>query len=446
MTETLETRFASEMGRLLGPDFPSEIGLAVSGGGDSMAMLALAHGWARVFGVRLWVVTVDHGLRAESASEAEMVARECDLLGHPHAILRWRGDAQGNVMDAARRARLALIGKWSGRLSHVAMAHTRDDVAETFLMRLARGAGVDGLAAMKSTRRIEPETAGPSVPRPAEWPPEASMPGAGFTLIRPCLGMGRAELRHYIRTLKVPWVDDPTNSDPDYERARVRAALPSVAEAGIDVAALADAARRLGRAREALERRASEAAERIARAPTAQGVPTGDLHFDRDAFAALDRQTQVRLLAGALRWIAGGAYKPRAAPLEALLDRLLSGGGGTLAGCEAGCDRSALWVTREHAAVAEVCAPAGDLWDERWRLSGAATAGLDIRPLGDAGWRQVAEKPGDAPPHRRARALPALWDGDRLVASAHLGVGPGHDIEILPRRGARCFADFLLSD
>ncbi|ETX15159.1 tRNA(Ile)-lysidine synthetase [Roseivivax halodurans JCM 10272] len=446
MTETLETRFASEMGRLLGPDFPSEIGLAVSGGGDSMAMLALAHGWARVFGIRLWVVTIDHGLRADSASEAEMVARECALLGHSHAILRWHWSGQGNVMDAARRARLRLIDGWRGRLVHVAMAHTRDDLAETFLMRLARGAGVDGLAAMKSARRIVPEAGGTAEPRQAGWPPEVPAPGSAFTLIRPCLGMGREELRHYNRTLKVPWVDDPTNADPDYERARIRAALPAVAEAGIDVAALADAANRLGRAREALKRRASEAAERISSAPTSQGVPTGELHFDRDSFAALDRETQARLLVGALRWVAGGDYKPRAAPLEALLDRLLSGGGGTLAGCEAGCDRSALWVAREPAAVKGLSAAAGALWDGRWRLSGSAAEGLEVRALGEEGWQQVPEKPADVPPHRRARALPALWDGDRLVASVHLGVGPGHDVEILPRRGANRFADFLLSD
>jgi tRNA(Ile)-lysidine synthase len=77
----LAQRFAEAMGQLLGPDFPSDLGLAVSGGGDSMAMLYLAHNWTREYGVRLWVVTVDHGLRAESAAEADLVAEECAALG-----------------------------------------------------------------------------------------------------------------------------------------------------------------------------------------------------------------------------------------------------------------------------------------------------------------------------------------------------------------------------
>jgi tRNA(Ile)-lysidine synthase len=92
-------------------------------------------------GVGLWVVTVDHGLRPESAEEAAMVAAECAALGHPHATLRWRWDGQGNLQDAARRARLALIDRWRRGIEHVLMAHTPDDVAETFLMRLARDRG-----------------------------------------------------------------------------------------------------------------------------------------------------------------------------------------------------------------------------------------------------------------------------------------------------------------
>ena len=152
---SLDQRFAEAMGALLGRSFPSEVGLAVAGGGDSMAMLALAHGWARVFGVRLWMVTINHGFRTEAAAEAEMVAAECALLGWPHATLHWRWDGRGNAMEAAREARLRLIAGWRGHLRHVLVAHTQDDVAETFLMRLARGSGVDGLSAIQARRVVD---------------------------------------------------------------------------------------------------------------------------------------------------------------------------------------------------------------------------------------------------------------------------------------------------
>ena len=104
---SLDSHFAGVMGDLLGPEFPDEIGLAVSGGGDSMALLTLAHNWTRHMGVGLRVVTVDHGLRPESGAEAALVAAECAALGHRHDVLRWQGwDGSGNLQEAARTARL----------------------------------------------------------------------------------------------------------------------------------------------------------------------------------------------------------------------------------------------------------------------------------------------------------------------------------------------------
>lgn len=407
----LADRFAARMGQLLGPDFPHVVGLAVSGGGDSMAMLALAHGWARHMGVGLRVVTVDHGLRPESAGEAEMVAAECSALGHPHETLRWTWDGTGNLQDAARRARLTLIGGWCGDIEHVLFAHTRDDVAETFLMRLERGSGVDGLSAMAALRRV----------------PE------GFRQVRPLLGERRADLRHYADTLRIPYVDDPSNEDPRFGRARTRKAMTAL---GLDVDALADTAARLARARLALEARVAEVASRIAREGGALGLPTGIAEINRDGLAWVERETQLRLFARAIGWVSGAPYRPRAMALEDALDRALGGAGTTLHGAQIVVGRESIHVVREPAAVARAEAVGGEgAWDGRWCLSGDAIDGLGVRALGEEGWRQVAEKPPGAPPHALALSLPAVFDNDRLVACAHLGHGPAHEIRLASPQG-----------
>lgn len=410
---SLDQRFAESMGQLMGPDFPSDIALAVSGGGDSMAMLYLAHNWTRVWGVQLHVVTVDHGLRAESADEAEMVARECRDLGWPHETVRWHWDGTGNVMDAARRARLDLIDGWRGEVDHVLMAHTMDDVAETFVMRLQRGAGVEGLAAMAARRRVP----------------------QGFEVLRPCLGMRRHELRHYLKVLQGPWVEDPTNQDITYDRARVRALI---AEAGLDVAALTGTAEAMVRAREALNARAAEVWGRVGR------EVHGTLVFDRAGFESVERDTQMRLLAKGVQYVASAEYRPRGRAVAGLLDRVTAGGSATLHGCEVRVGRNELRLYREFKAVAEVTAPFAPetVWDGRWRVSGPGDPSCEIRALGDEGWRQAGDKPAEGPPHAVARSLPAVWRGAALVRCDALSP---HVEETVLYCGEAAFRDYLLS-
>ena len=169
-------RIRSALDRLAG-DLPA-LGLAVSGGGDSIALMHVAAEWAQ--GRRIMVATVDHGLRDGSAAEAEEVARAARALGLSHAVLLWRRDTQvGNLMAQARDARLRLLSGWARRndLPAVALGHTADDLAETLLMRLARGSGVDGLSAMAESPVGSPIRAGvpmgrgsSSAPRKSPWP------------------------------------------------------------------------------------------------------------------------------------------------------------------------------------------------------------------------------------------------------------------------------------
>ncbi|WP_226781791.1 tRNA lysidine(34) synthetase TilS [Oceaniglobus trochenteri] len=439
----LAQRFAEAMGQALGPDFPEDIGLAVSGGGDSMAMLHLAADWARVWGVRLWVCTVDHGLRAESGEEARMVAAEAQARGLPHATLRWEGwDGRGNLQDAARRARQDLIGRWRGRLRHVLFAHTRDDQAETLLLRLRRGSGVEGLSGMAAVQRVHgAPTENDTVPGA---PPRAQEPTPDWHIVRPLLEAERAELRHYNKVLRIPYADDPSNDDPRFDRVRIRALLTTLGQEGLDTARLSDTAQRLRRARVALGRRAHDAA-RASLVPCDDPGARGSVILERDTFAEIETDTQLRILSAALQFVASADYRPRESALEQAMDRWLSGATTTLHGCTMIAQAARLIVAREFAAVAGSTAPAEPQtpWDRRWAVFGPETRGLEVRALGEAGLAQAG--PRDRAPLPRAALLahPALWDGGELVACPAIGHGPTVRIDLHPPGGH--FPDRLLS-
>src|SRR5947208_4218941 len=203
--------------------------LAVSGGPDSLALMWLAARWRRALtrGPRLIAVTVDHGLRPEAAREARDVKRLAHTLDVPHRTLRWTGaKPKTGLPAAARAARYRLLAK-AARASgatHVLTAHTRDDQAETLLMRILRGSGIAGLAAM--ARETERE---------------------GVWLARPLLDVPKSRLVATLGRAKIAFADDPTNRDMSFTRPRLRALMPVLAEEGGDSRSLARvAARRAG--------------------------------------------------------------------------------------------------------------------------------------------------------------------------------------------------------
>ena len=206
----------------------AKLGLAVSGGPDSLALLLLAH---ELMPGHIAAATVDHGLRAESADEAAMVAQVCAGLGVAHAVLRVTV-ADGNVQAEARAARYAALGDWLERnaLAALVTAHHADDQAETLIMRLGRGSGVAGLAGTRANGRV---------------------PGSGAPLLRPLLGWRKAELEGIVAEAGLRAADDPSNSDPRFDRARLRADL---AQADwLDIEAVAASAGHLADADAALD-------------------------------------------------------------------------------------------------------------------------------------------------------------------------------------------------
>ena len=207
LEETLSPVFEVCAANATGP-----IGLAVSGGGDSLALLYIASQWAKESGQALFCLTVDHGLRAAAADEAKTVGVHCDRLGLSHQILKWTPDQQHIGQARSRRARHILLAKAAREMGGdlILMGHTQDDQAETRLMREARRAQGYGLAGIRSFA-ISPT-----------WPE-----GRGVNIGRPLLGVQRADLRTYLRSHSVDWIDDPSNLDSRYERVRVRETLCS---------------------------------------------------------------------------------------------------------------------------------------------------------------------------------------------------------------------------
>jgi tRNA(Ile)-lysidine synthase len=231
-------RFRADLDALIDPQAP--VGIAVSGGPDSLALLALA---AAARPGLIEAATVDHALRPESRAEAEMVTKAAKTLGVPHRILgvRWDTKPESAIQERARIERYKLLGAWVREqgLHALVTAHHLDDQAETFMMRLARGAGVRGLAGM---RRLAP------------------VPGSDLTLLRPLLGWRRAELEQICIDFGFNPVDDPSNADEQFERVRVRRGL---AGAGwINSQAVASSAQNLAEADGALRWATSRAWER----------------------------------------------------------------------------------------------------------------------------------------------------------------------------------------
>lgn len=222
-------RFAEGLARLRGPRHARDgLGLAVSGGPDSLALLLLA---SAALPGKVRAATVDHGLRAESASECAFVGEVCAELGVPHATLTVTV-AIGNVQSEAREARYAALGQWAeeASLGAVATAHHADDQAETLLARLNRASGVAGLAGVRAVGRV---------------------PGTSLPLLRPLLEWRRAELAEVVAGAGLEPVDDPSNRDPRFDRARLRAALRGADWLNVD--AIARSARHLAEADAALD-------------------------------------------------------------------------------------------------------------------------------------------------------------------------------------------------
>lgn len=382
------------------PDPPKAIGVAVSGGSDSLALLHLLAEFAQTHGSTLHAATVDHGLRPEARVEAAMVASHCARLGVGHSILTWKGwDHRGNMQDEARKARYRLLAAWGRNLEvpTIAVGHTADDLAETFLMRLGRRAGVDGLAAM---------------------PPRFARDGMSW--VRPLLKVRRTDLQNYLSEKGIPWVNDPSNLDDRFDRVRMRKALTILSELGVDADAIGDVARNLSAAKDALNHQMKNLARDIIT------LRSGAVAIDEARLAQQPSEMRRRLIVHALKWVNGAYYAPRSRAVSDVLTALDQAPSATLAGCELRRKGKKIWIFRELQAVHGLETPARDLWDGRWHLIGPADTAphaqdLALRALGSDGlkscngWRDLGL------PRGALLSSPAVWKGAELIAAPLAG-------------------------
>lgn len=406
----------------LSPD--DALALAVSGGPDSMALLVLAAQEARRSGRQIHALTVDHGLRAEARAEALQVGAWAKALGVPHAILTHAGARPTvSIQSAARDIRYRLMGEWCDEhgIAGLLVAHTQDDQAETLLLRLARGSGVDGLSGMAADATRD-----------------------GLRILRPLLTVPRQDLLALLEAHRQDYVSDPSNDDAQHARVRMRALRPLLEAEGLTAQRLAETAARLAMARDALTGWTN--AHIMA---CTQFDAGGWARIDRARFVDVPMEIGLRSLSRMVMAISGAAYPPRLHHTRSLLERLHQSdfSGATLGGVRFAARKDAVFAFREQRAIAPFVSLGGGgslVWDGRFEVSAltAASSGGEDRsvgPLGSRGARQLRDSLGGGAlpvPQAALACVPAVYCGPSLVEVPTLGFGadghtPRHHVAFL---------------
>lgn len=382
---------------------PGRMAVAVSGGPDSMALALLVKDWcaSQNFPPPLGLI-VDHALRNESADEAAEVQKRLASLGIKAEILHWdHAPVTTRIHAEARAARYDLLIRACRRhgIQTLLFAHQREDQAETILMRLAKGSGIDGLAGIPAVNEID-----------------------GVQILRPLLPVAKERLIATCELAGASFVTDPSNNADKFARGRLRRVMPLLADEGLTIERLLDCGARAAEAKAALDhytRKFLLAHSRL----DEYGVIT----IHRAQFLTLPQAIAMRSLGAALQAVHREDYDPTHAALSLLLDALQDAAmpARTLNGCLITCRADEIVVLREMDAITDIIPiRAGEtvLWDGRWRLTlaaGAVPADYEIRALGNPPHEvldRLAPNLRHQVPQGRVRAtLPALWCGDELT-------------------------------
>ncbi|MEO9902219.1 MULTISPECIES: tRNA lysidine(34) synthetase TilS [Alphaproteobacteria] len=380
------------------------LAIGVSGGSDSLALLRLLHDWQQRsrWPGRFLVLTVDHGLRQESAEEAKFVGDLCLKIGVDHRTLRWvSAKPTSNLQDEARKARFRLFAEAMSQFGAEALvlAHHMDDQVETFLDRLTRGSGVYGLGAMRADERSGPE---------------------GLRLLRPLLDVSKAQLQATLQQMGQGWREDPSNDSTAYKRVRLRHLAAELAAEGLDVARLVETAGRLRRAGDAIDTWVDHVLQNNVEEHSA-----GPLALHCEHYSGLPEEVRLRLLSRLFLRVTGSAYPPRLAKLEALDLALCTNGEVrlTLGGAQIVRfgERFCFWKEAGRRLPETISSQGLDVlvWDGRFRISAAQSERVEedlvIGPLAAAPAADVDFTFPDSMPKEAFTTCPAIWRGEKLL-------------------------------
>ena len=393
--DVISTKFNKKIDNFLDslPYNPAALGVAVSGGSDSLSLLYLINSWSNKKNLKIVILTVDHNLRNGSADEAIYVGELCNKLGLIHKTLFWdHEDIKGNLSASAREARYRLMQNSIPSGAILITGHTLDDQAETFLMRLRRGSGVDGLASMAEKSYL-------------------SFGNDEMTIFRPLLDFERQTLRSVLKFYKVDWIEDPTNNDKSFERVKVRDLLARCIEIGIDKSTISQTALLMQSAKTALNHFASDCYEKFG------SCNNGDIIFDFDEFSKQPLDIKRRLISAAQKWISNQKYRPRLSQVDALInsidEKITFSGSGTICYFH---DNS-IRITREvNACVNKIEASNGVIFDRRWILKTSENCkDLTIKCLGKDGYTFLEPDVRKKIPYNTIIVLPALFKDNNLI-------------------------------
>ena len=397
--------------------------LAVSGGRDSLALLLLAARWLRtrraerVDRPELVATTINHGLRQEAIAEAEFVAEHCASLSVPHVIHHATVTPPGSgLQEWARDTRYSALHAIALETNCTAIAtgHQAEDQAETLLMRLARGSGLNGLAAMETTRAL-----------------------GDLRLLRPLLATPRARLSATLRANEMNWIDDPSNLDSRFERTAFQTHATSLEALGLTAAALGKSSRRLRGAVETMEWATKQALDQMPSCRNALATAVYGV-LPRAVYDAFPFELRVRILRYIMDRVRGETKQVHIDRLDRVetlvrdleLTTTQDQPTLTIGGCLITAKNDMLYVCREPGRngfpVLQLHANIAAHWDNRFIVSAPVEFNdrIQVRALSDSpagATRHIDQHSLQALPKAARDAIPAFWDGATLLAVPQIG-------------------------